>query len=109
MAAMSNPGTGRALTTSSAHRRPYASVIASRTGAGRTAASSTRSSCSSTDRTGLALQPLDEPGPELWPVLRGFEGEVDERPDVAAGVAKVVTTAAVHHDVHRVPLRDQQL
>src|SRR6478609_5714192 len=109
MAAMSKPGTGRGLTTSSAHRRPYASVIASRTGAGRTAAPSTRSSCSSTDRTGLTLQPLDEPGAQLGPVFGVLEGEVDEGPDVAAGVAEVVAAAAVHDDVHGVSLRDQQL
>src|SRR6185312_9600658 len=109
MAAMSKPGTGRGLTTSSAHRRPYASVIASRTGAGRTAAPSTRSSCSSTDRIGLTLQPLDEPGAQLRPVLGAFEGVVDEGADVAAGVAEVVAAAAVHHDVHGVALGDQQL
>src|SRR5690349_18461173 len=109
MAAMSKPGTGRGLTTSSAHRRPYASVIASRTGAGRTAAPSTRSSCSSTDRTALTLQPLDEPGAQLRPVLGVLEGVVDEGADVAAGVAEVVASAPVHHDVHRVALGDQQL
>ena len=48
-----SPGSGRAATTSSALRRPCASAIGTRTGAGRTAPDRIRASCSSTDRTGV--------------------------------------------------------
>src|SRR6185312_14051413 len=109
MAAWSNPGSGRAVTTSSAQRSPWASEIATRTGAGRTAAASTRRSCSSTDRTvGSAVQPSGQPFAQVGTVLRVLQREVDEGADVAARVAQVVAAAAVHDDVDRVALGDQQ-
>ncbi|SKU22795.1 Uncharacterised protein [Mycobacteroides abscessus subsp. abscessus] len=57
MAAWSNPGNGRAVTTSSAHNKPWASAIATRTGRGATAAAVTLACCSSTERTGAFLTP----------------------------------------------------
>ena len=47
------PAAARDATTSSAQRRPCASEIATRTGAGLIAVPRIRSSCSSTDRTGV--------------------------------------------------------
>src|SRR5690606_2105777 len=109
MAAWSNPGSGRAETTSSAQRSPCASEIATRTGAGRTAADRIRSSCSSTVRTASStVQSGGQPGTQVGADLRVVEREVDDGADVAGRVAEVVAATAVHDHVDRVPLADHQ-
>src|SRR5215470_8971468 len=100
--------------TSSAHSIPCASEIATRIGAGRMAAASTRASCSSTDliatvsqRPG-SLQATAKPGCQLAAVVGMVESEVDgslEQPD---RVTNIVPSTAMHHYMHRVALLDQQ-
>src|SRR5271166_5020177 len=123
MAAWSNPGSGRSVTTSSAHIRPCASAMATRTGLGATAAAITRACCSSTERTaclsavecgpGTRLlfgqaQSFDQPAPQVWAIVVTIQCKVNRSFEVASGISQVVSRAAVHDDVYRMALLDQQ-
>src|SRR6478752_3494312 len=128
MAAWSNPGSGRSVTTSSAHIRPCASAIATRTGRGATAAACTRACCSSTDRTmrlsvtepgcgapgpmqSLLLsqaQSRNQPAAQVRAVVITIQGKVNRSLEVPAGISQVVSRSAVHHDVDGMALVDEQ-
>src|SRR5690349_4220611 len=98
--------------------------MATRTGRGATAAAATRACCSSTERTtrlspavgacrastlvfGQA-QSLHQPPPQLGAVVVAFQGKVNRSLEVAARISQVVSRPAVHHDMHRMVLLDQQ-
>src|SRR5690242_2496555 len=121
MAAWSKPGSGRSVTTSSAHIRPCASAIATRTGRAATAAAVTRACCSSTERTtrlsrsrGRDVSAVDQPQtfhqppPQIGPVVVALQRKVNRSLEVAAGISQVVSIAAMDNDVHRMALVDQQ-
>src|SRR5690606_2838363 len=84
------------------------SEIATRTGAGRTAAERIRSSCSSTVRTASTFQAGGQPGTQVGADVGVGEGEVDVGAGVPGRVAEVVAAAAVHHHVDGVALLDQE-
>src|SRR6478735_4668524 len=122
MAAWSKPGSGRSVTTSSAHSKPCASAIATRTGRAATAAAVTRACCSSTERT-RRLSPLrgrrdvsavdqpqtfHQPPPQFGPVVVALQRKVNRSLEVAARISQVVSVTAMDDDVHRMALVDQQ-
>src|SRR5690606_41845194 len=103
MAAWSNPGSGRAETTSSAQRSPCASEIATRTGAGRTAADRIRASCSSTVRTASStVQSGGQPGTQVGADLPVVEREVDDGADGAGRAAEDLAATAADDPLYRV-------
>src|SRR5215212_6781952 len=122
MAAWSKPGSGRSVTTSSAHIRPCASAIATRTGRGATAAAVTRACCSSTERTKRLSdvagppdpsavdqpQPFHQPPPQIGAVVVALQGKVNRSLEVASGISQVLSITAMHDDVYRMTLVDQQ-
>src|SRR6476620_2090550 len=116
MAAWSKPGSGRSVTTSSAHSSPWASEIATRTGRGATAAAVTIVCCSSTDRKFLPpellgirpLQSVDQPFAQRWAVLVHVQRKVNRSSEVAAGISEIVSRASVHDDVNGMAFLDEE-
>lgn len=53
-------------------------------------------------------EPLDQPLPQARTVIVAIQRKVNSSLEIAAGISQVVSGSAVHHNMHRMPLVDQQ-